>query len=246
MNAEEYHKLKNFRWIADDEIVFDVDDRELGFQAINHIAFNLFNADYGFSIYYAEGQKSPHIHLKILNLDKIITSDVRNKYKELFCLKYCPEKYHKYLDLSFYKKSRSPIAGELKPHFKYGTIKELKISFQKINYIEDLLLHQAHQAQKTIEPKLSNDNDASGHWINNINEHISILNVARSFGLSIKGTKSICPFHSDKNPSLQFYDNEARFYCFGCNVSGNLVDFIKLCYEHNLTRGEGISWKRQK
>jgi hypothetical protein len=36
--------------------------------------------------------------------------------------------------------------------------------------------------------------------------------------------KVLCPFHSDRDPSLQVYDR-GSFYCFGCRRGGTIYDF---------------------
>ena len=54
MQYKEYQKLKNLRPIEGNEIVFDVDNPELGFEAINFIGVNLYKEGYNFEIYYAE------------------------------------------------------------------------------------------------------------------------------------------------------------------------------------------------
>lgn len=38
----------------------------------------------------------------------------------------------------------------------------------------------------------------------------------------------VCPFHSDINPSMRIDLSSGEFYCFGCGVFGNSLDFIKL------------------
>lgn len=40
--------------------------------------------------------------------------------------------------------------------------------------------------------------------------------------------KVMCPFHHDKNPSMIASFDTGRFYCFGCNTSGDALDFVKL------------------
>lgn len=40
--------------------------------------------------------------------------------------------------------------------------------------------------------------------------------------------KIICPFHNDENPSMKVNLVDGTFYCFGCNVSGNAIKFVKL------------------
>lgn len=37
---------------------------------------------------------------------------------------------------------------------------------------------------------------------------------------------AICPFHSETTPSFKWYREKNRFYCFGCGVWGDVVDFI--------------------
>lgn len=40
--------------------------------------------------------------------------------------------------------------------------------------------------------------------------------------------KIICPFHEDKNPSMVASFETGRFYCFGCDASGDARDFVGL------------------
>lgn len=37
---------------------------------------------------------------------------------------------------------------------------------------------------------------------------------------------ALCPFHSDKSPSLYVYDK--KFKCFSCDASGDMFDFVGL------------------
>lgn len=60
-----------------------------------------------------------------------------------------------------------------------------------------------------------------------INENLPIIKVALSYGLKIKGNKSVCPFHADKDPSLSFYPNTNSFFCFGCRIGGDVITFIQ-------------------
>lgn len=38
----------------------------------------------------------------------------------------------------------------------------------------------------------------------------------------------LCPFHNEKTPSFTVYDDSQSFYCFGCGVGGDPIQFIKL------------------
>jgi len=35
-----------------------------------------------------------------------------------------------------------------------------------------------------------------------------------------------CPFHNEKNASLKYYPKENRFFCYGCQVGGDSIDFV--------------------
>ncbi|MFH1220694.1 MAG: CHC2 zinc finger domain-containing protein [Candidatus Eisenbacteria bacterium] len=42
-----------------------------------------------------------------------------------------------------------------------------------------------------------------------------------------------CPFHSDKHPSLVIYPDKNRFRCYGCQKSGDSIEFIRLRFGYN-------------
>lgn len=41
-----------------------------------------------------------------------------------------------------------------------------------------------------------------------------------------KNKKALCPFHSEKTPSMVVYPNTQSFYCFGCGAGGDVISFI--------------------
>jgi len=55
-------------------------------------------------------------------------------------------------------------------------------------------------------------------------ERVSAQDAARHYGLTFdrKGW-AVCPFHSDKHPSMSF--RAGRFRCWACNASGDCIDF---------------------
>lgn len=58
-------------------------------------------------------------------------------------------------------------------------------------------------------------------------KNIKITDIATSYGLRLKGNKSVCPFHGDTDPSLTFSNSKGVFNCFGCGEKGNIITFIK-------------------
>ncbi len=45
--------------------------------------------------------------------------------------------------------------------------------------------------------------------------------------------KAVCPFHTEKTPSFFVHPAKQMFYCFGCAVGGNVVNFIMLYEKFN-------------
>lgn len=44
--------------------------------------------------------------------------------------------------------------------------------------------------------------------------------------------KVVCPFHNDRNPSLNIDDSLGVFHCFGCGAKGTIIDFEQLISGH--------------
>ena len=53
---------------------------------------------------------------------------------------------------------------------------------------------------------------------------VTPMQAARRYGYCVeRGGMIRCPFHDDRSPSMKLYDD--HYYCFGCQVSGDVVDF---------------------
>ncbi len=59
---------------------------------------------------------------------------------------------------------------------------------------------------------------------NNIESVISPYVTLRRAGSNLKG---LCPFHNEKTPSFVVYPQDNSFFCFGCNIGGNAITFIR-------------------
>ena len=57
-----------------------------------------------------------------------------------------------------------------------------------------------------------------------------ILDVVQAEGLEFRQRgryfRVSCPFHSEKTPSFYVDAERQRFKCFGCGVSGDVIDFV--------------------
>ena len=61
-------------------------------------------------------------------------------------------------------------------------------------------------------------------------QNIDIVSVVKSAGVDLqqRGTRHIglCPLHTEKTPSFFVFDDN-RFKCFGCQESGDVIDFVR-------------------
>ncbi len=66
--------------------------------------------------------------------------------------------------------------------------------------------------------------------INEIKQQLDIIEVAGKLGIQVdkRSKKALCPFHPDKNPSLQFSREKQIATCFSSNCSAGTMDVIKL------------------
>lgn len=71
---------------------------------------------------------------------------------------------------------------------------------------------------------------SSSQEIEEIKSRISVDELLKDYlKLQSAGSgsyKAICPFHSDKNPSLMISPQRGFWHCFGCGVGGDIFDFL--------------------
>ena len=65
---------------------------------------------------------------------------------------------------------------------------------------------------------------------------ITMKDIMSKYGIKHRGNMYNCPFHKDQNASAKFYRNS--FYCFSCNRTGDLIQFVQMLY--NLTFQEAM------
>jgi DNA primase len=58
--------------------------------------------------------------------------------------------------------------------------------------------------------------------------------------------KCICPFHADTTPSLTIYPKSKSWFCFSCNIGGDIVEFVKRIEDVDFKEAVKIIVRRNK
>jgi len=53
-----------------------------------------------------------------------------------------------------------------------------------------------------------------------VTQHTQLKKVGRSW-------KGLCPFHNEKTPSFTVNQENGRYYCFGCQATGDSIEFLR-------------------
>ena len=68
-----------------------------------------------------------------------------------------------------------------------------------------------------------------------VKENVTVRQAAEFYGFKITKSGLIsCIFHNDKTPSMKV---DRRYYCFGCGVTGDVIDFHSTAFWTFLKRG---------
>ena len=59
---------------------------------------------------------------------------------------------------------------------------------------------------------------------------VTVRQAAEHYGLQVnRNGMCSCPFHEDRHPSMKL--NERYFYCFGCGVTGDVIDLVARLFD---------------
>ena len=94
-------------------------------------------------------------------------------------------------------------------------------------YPKEVFMEMSFEIEEERKRKRNPNPNGSGITAK-ITQRLSIIDLAKQFGLKVKHNKAVCPFHDDKDPSLSFSDDKGLFHCFGCGISGNIIKFYAL------------------
>ncbi|MCK9292231.1 MAG: CHC2 zinc finger domain-containing protein, partial [Bacteroidales bacterium] len=80
--------------------------------------------------------------------------------------------------------------------------------------------------------------------IQEIKTRLTIASVLSHYGIKPDKTNHIkCPFHEDDKPSCRIYTDTNTFHCFGCNATGDQIEFIQK--KEGITKHEAILKAKQ-
>lgn len=65
-------------------------------------------------------------------------------------------------------------------------------------------------------------------WREEIKSRVTIADVIRKYSPSSEIKKDVirCPFHSERTASFRIYQRNNSFYCFGCGIGGDQINFV--------------------
>ena len=67
-------------------------------------------------------------------------------------------------------------------------------------------------------------------WFELIKQVVRVPEAAVYYGLQVSRNGMVCcPFHNDRHPSMKL--NERYFYCFGCGVTGDVIDLVARLFD---------------
>ena len=72
--------------------------------------------------------------------------------------------------------------------------------------------------------------------------------IVEASGVKLRGRgrvrQGVCPFHEETEGSFTVYADTQRFYCFGCGLGGDVLDFIQRTDGRRPARGDSPSGAR--
>lgn len=65
-------------------------------------------------------------------------------------------------------------------------------------------------------------------FVETVKSAITMQDAALTYGFEPNRSGYIlCPIHGEKTPSLKLYENGRGWYCFGCGIGGDVINFVR-------------------
>ena len=137
---------------------------------------------------------------------------------------------------AFYQNKRDEIKELLR---KFETHRDLYFieAFIETFLMEDLLKYENRlmKLKLSLKPELKNSSGVNQEEIE-IAQEYPIGKIAEQY-LDLEKVggkyKALCPFHNEKTPSFHLFTDSNRYYCFGCNESGNVINLTMALFGIN-------------
>ena len=98
-----------------------------------------------------------------------------------------------------------------------------------VKFNREFMTELKGEAMRSEDLKKTGTYRISKETMEKLERSISLSDVASMYGsVVIKGRTKMCacPFHADKNPSMQLNDETGRYFCHGCGAKGSMFDFV--------------------
>jgi hypothetical protein len=94
-----------------------------------------------------------------------------------------------------------------------------------------LLEESAPAPQPEVEPRVPTRSldSASNEEVSRLKANVALEDLARQYVKLRKSGQNyiaLCPFHTERTPSLVIFPQTQTFYCFGCQAHGDIISFI--------------------
>ncbi len=67
--------------------------------------------------------------------------------------------------------------------------------------------------------------------IERVRAAVPILDAVQQYGVQLRRVgrtwQGLCPFHAEKSPSFNVNEQTGRYKCFGCDVGGDVIAFVR-------------------
>lgn len=101
---------------------------------------------------------------------------------------------------------------------------------RQISSLKNLLfVVEKRPERQTVKRGVSKDETSkakSRSIVSVVQQNIKLIKTGGNY-------KGLCPFHHERTPSLCIYPKTNSYHCFGCQKSGNLINYIMDFYHFN-------------
>lgn len=164
---------------------------------------------------------------------------LRSKGRNFIKLVYLSDDYSEKTDVNSYFMKHN--LGDFKNLAKNAVDIADHRTLDDTSFTETLDALNQKKIKKSIEYELGSDLNFAKHL--NIEDEIGRYCTVIQHGTLYK---CVCPFHQDTTPSLVIYAANKSWFCFSCNIGGDIIEFVKRIEEVEFREALAIIVDRNK